>query len=53
MLRMSGLARDGTAEPVSRDDIFRRANGNRKKKKKLPVQLTASRVGCQPYPVDA
>ena len=33
MLRMSRLARDGTAEPVSRDDIFI-----------FPVQITTSRI---------
>ena len=28
---MSGLTRDGTAEPVSQDKIFRGANGDRGK----------------------
>ena len=37
-----GLTRDGTAEPVSRDQILRRewAQG----KKRFPVQLTTSRI---------
>ena len=40
---MSRLTRDGTAEPVSRDQIFRytRGQGNII----FPVQLTTSRIG--------
>ena len=46
---MSGLTRDGTAEPVSRDQILRR---NREQEKIIfPVQLTTGRIG-EPYPVD-
>ena len=40
---MSGLARDGTAEPFSRDQILRREQG-RGKKTNFPVQLTTSRI---------
>ena len=40
---MSGLTRDGTAEPVSRDEILRRERGQGKNI--FPVQLTTSIVG--------
>ena len=40
---MSRLARDGTAEPVSRDQILRHARGQGNII--FPVQLTTSRVG--------
>ena len=44
---MSRLTRDGTAEPVSRDQILRLANerGRQGKKHVFLVQLTASRIG--------
>ena len=41
--RMSKLARDGTGEPVSRDRILRRANGDREKNDFPSVQLTTRR----------
>ena len=41
--RMSGLTRDGTAEPVSRDQILRRERGQGKIHF-FPVQLTTSRI---------
>ena len=40
---MSRLARDGTAEPVSRDQILRHARGQGDILS--PVQLTTSRIG--------
>ena len=40
--RMSRLTRDGTAEPVTRDQIIRHERGQTKKK---TVQLTSSRIG--------
>ena len=40
---MSRLARDGTTEPVSRDQILRRERGQGNIN--FPVQLTASRIG--------
>ena len=40
---MSRLTRDGTAEPVSRDQIFRHARGQGNII--FPVQLTTSRIG--------
>ena len=40
---MSGLTRDGTAEPVPRDQILRCERGPGKKK--IPVQLTTRRIG--------
>ena len=40
---MSRLTRDGTAEPVSRDQILRHARGQGKII--FPVQLTTSRIG--------
>ena len=45
---MSRLTRDGTAEPVSRDQILRHARGQGNII--FPVQLTTSRIGN--YPVD-
>ena len=41
--RMSGLARDGTAEPLSRDQILRRERG-RGKKHFFPVQRPQARL---------
>ena len=41
---MSRLTRDGTAEPVSRDQIPRRTYGDRRISI-FPVQLTTSRIG--------
>ena len=41
---MSRLTRDGTAEPVSRDQILRREHG-RQGNKISPVQLTTCRHG--------
>ena len=40
---MSRLTRDGTAEPVSRDEILRHARGQGNII--FPVQLTTSRIG--------
>ena len=40
---MSRLTRDGTAEPVSRDQILRHARGQGNII--FPVQLTTSRIG--------
>ena len=45
----SRLTRDGTAEPVSRDQILRHARGQGNII--FPVQLSTSRIG-KPYPVD-
>ena len=42
-MEMSRLTRDGTAEPVSRDQILRHARGQGNIVS--PVQLTASRIG--------
>ena len=41
---MSRLTRDGTAEPVSRDQILRHAHGDREIFI-FPVQPTTSRIG--------
>ena len=40
---MSRLTRDGTAEPVSRDQILRHARGQGNTM--FPVQITTSRIG--------
>ena len=40
---MIGLTRDGTAKPVSRDQILRRERGHGKNIS--PAQLTTSRIG--------
>ena len=42
-MEMSRLTRDGTAEPVSRDQILRHAQG--RGNIIVPVQLTTSRIG--------
>ena len=42
-MEVSRLTRDGTAEPVSRDQIFRHARGQGNII--FPVQLTTSRIG--------
>ena len=42
-MEMSRLTRDGTAEPVSRDQILRHARGQGSII--FPVQLTTSRIG--------
>ena len=42
-MEMSRLTRDGTAEPVSRDQILRHARG--RGNIIFPVQLTTSRIG--------
>ena len=42
-MEMSRLTRDGTAEPVSRDQILRHARGQGNTN--FPVQLTTSRIG--------
>ena len=48
---MSRLTRDGTAEPVSRDQILRHARGQGNII--FPVQLTTSRIDNNlSYPVD-
>ena len=47
---MSRLTRDGTAEPVSQDQILRHAWGQGNII--FPVQLTTSRIGNLTYPVD-
>ena len=51
VLRMSRMTRDGTAEPVSRDQILRRER-KQGEKYMFPVQPTTSRIGNLPYPVD-
>ena len=43
-IRLSELAQDGTAEPVLRD-LNSQARTGTETKKKLPVQLTTSKVG--------
>ena len=43
-LEMSRLTRDGTAEPISRDQIFSRVNADREIFI-FPIQLTTSRIG--------
>ena len=43
-VEMSRLTRDGTAEPVSRDQILRGANGYMENFT-FPVQLTTNRIG--------
>ena len=47
-LEMSRLTRDGTAEPISRDQILRHGRGQGSII--FPVQLTTSRIGN--YPLD-
>ena len=47
---MSGLAQDGTAKPVSQDQILRREREQRKFIS--PIQFTARRIGSH-IPVDA
>ena len=42
-MEMSRLTRDGTAEPISRDQILRHARGQGNIN--FPVQLTTSRIG--------
>ena len=42
-IKMSRLTRDGTAEPVSRDQILRRERGQGNIH--FPVPLTTSRIG--------
>ena len=42
-MKMSRLTRDGTAEPVSRDQILRHARGQGDNL--FPVQLITSRIG--------
>ena len=49
---MSRLTRDGTAEPLLRDQILRRERGQGKKILIFPVQLTTCRNGNLTYPVD-
>ena len=39
------LTRDGTAEPVSRDEILQRERGQRSMSIIFPVLLTTSRIG--------
>ena len=46
---MSRLTRDGTAEPVSRDQLFRRERGQGKSH--FPCSADHEQ-GWQPYPVD-
>ena len=46
--QMSGLMRDGTTEPVSRNLFFRRERGQ-ETYIFLPVQLTTSRIGNPTY----
>ena len=47
---MSRLTRDGTVEPVSRDQILRRERGYDREIFNFPVQLTTQE--WQPYLVD-
>ena len=42
-MEMSRLTRDGTAEPISRDQILRHARGQGNMN--FPVQLTTSKIG--------
>ena len=49
-MEMSRLTRDGTAEPVSRDQEFSGANGD-KEKLIFPVQLPDREQDWQPCPV--
>ena len=51
-MEMSRLTRDGTAEPVSRDQILRRERERGNEILIFPVQLTTSRIGNL-YPVDS
>ena len=44
-MKMSRLTRDGTAEPVSRDQILRRERGQDREIFVFPVELTTSRIG--------
>ena len=48
-MEMSRLTRDGTAEPVSRDQILRRERGHRKKHFSC---LADHEQDWRPYPVD-
>ena len=48
---MSRLTRDGTVEPISRDQILRRERGQGNIH--FPIQLTTSRMGDLVYPVDS
>ena len=49
---MSGLARDGTAEPAPRDQILRRERGQTKTR--FPAQVTTNRIAAIiAIPVDA
>ena len=54
MWRINGLARDGTTEPVSRDQIIRSERGQGEKM--FPISLTTGRVGNQtaidPFPAE-
>ena len=50
-MEMSRPTRDGTAGPVSRDQILRRANGDREEFI-FPAQLTTSKIGNLTPPVD-
>ena len=43
-MEMSRLTRDGTAEPVSRDQILRRKQTRNREIIIFPVQLTTSRI---------
>ena len=47
--RMSGLSQDGTAEPVSRDQILRRERGQGKKRDSCSADHDQN---WQPHPVD-
>ena len=48
-MEVSRLTRDGTAEPVSRDRIFRREHGQGN----IHFSCSADHVqDCNPYPVD-
>ena len=44
-MEMNRLTRDGTAEPVSRDQVLRRERGQGNIVFIFPVQLTTSRIG--------
>ena len=50
---ISGLTRDGTAEPVSREDIILSSANGERKKTIFPVQLTTSRIDDHTGPVHA
>ena len=49
---MNRLTRNGTAEPVSRDQILRRERGQENTSSSIFPCLADHEQDCQPYPVD-